>query len=181
MSFPIYIEYYPLHFSHGHQLVIETTSDRQVLREIVGNSEEYAEELAEAVRICSPDRHDGHGEDHSTEDTKNAFQAGVTQLLTIDYAAEWSEVQRQMRRFKKWGGHAPEAVIFPDQDENWQLMVTDSEGNPYIHGLRKEAVEEVLAPPSSLGLARDSNGIGWQTKRRWPAQRRLRYLHKKGK
>ena len=181
MSFPVYIEYYPLHFGHGHQLVVETDADRQALREIAGNCEGYAEELADAVRRCNSDRHDGHGENHSEEDVRKAFQAGVAQLLSIDYATEWNEVQRQIRRFKKWGGHAPEAILFPDQDENWQLMVTDSEGNPYIHGLRKEAVNGTLLPPSKLGLTKDSSGVGWQTNRRWSTQRRLRHLHKKGK
>lgn len=174
-TFPIWIEYYPKAWNHGHQVLIATSNEGTsgLLRDIAGDCEGYAEELAETVSSCREDKHQGHGEAHPEEDIERAFKAGAEQLLSRDFEMDWAEIQRKERMFKKWGGHMPEAVLMPDQSGDVKLILPDKHGDPWIHEV-DPSVKGILPDPRELGAEKDEHGIGWRRKRRWPLQSKLR-------
>lgn len=142
--------------------------------------EEGAQLLADAVRTCNEDRHSGHGRRHSEEDAKQAYHDAVFQLLTRDYDEEMRDLDRKIAWFDKWGWHAPAAVLFPDQDGGWKLLMPDSHGDPVFYDLHGNPIgDDIMPPPEKIGMVKDKQGIGWQRKRRLKGETRLRRLRAK--
>ena len=177
--FPIWIEYSPTGASHNHLLTVEVDANAAPLADIVGNSESYAEELAESVARCNEDRHDGHGEKHEEADIQEAFRIGMHQLLSKNFAQDWKEIKHREEMYRKWGGHMPAGVIYPDQNNDWQVMVPDKEGNPWITPMRKGALD--LPEPQDMEATPDTHGIGWKVREESRAQRRYRLREERKK
>jgi hypothetical protein len=134
-------------------------TNREYVVPILGDmeTEEALDLLADEVEK----RHSGWG--------MAAYDAGREQLSEKDFAAERAELERQVRRRKKWKGPVPEAVVFPDfiESRQWNMLVTDREGNPYCYKLRDKVIQDILPPPEEGKTAiRDKQGISWLTKKR---------------
>jgi len=161
MTHPIWVEYWPEHSTHNHLLLLSdgTISHSELLADI----EACAEELAEQVRRCNDDRHDGHGQAHSHEEIEKAHKMAVYQLFSRDYAADWEEIERGIRAWKKWKGPVPAAIIqmSADDPKKEELLITDSEGNLYKRDIIQDVLRDVLPPPQEFGGRPNKLGLGW--------------------
>jgi hypothetical protein len=138
--------------------------------------EEGADDLAEAVMRCGEDRHDGHGRQHPSDAPEKAYRAAISQLMTKEYDREHWHEEWLKAMHKKWGGHIPGAVFLPNEENpsEWSLMAPDEKGDPVFFEVPKGAVDDMMRPPDKSNSVKAE--FGWQTKRRWPAQRRLRHI-----
>lgn len=143
-------------------------------RVCVLETEEAAELLADAVANCSPDRHNGHGLTHNSDDVEAAYKGAIEQIQAKDFEAEWYEQERLRRVHKRWGGQVPEVVLMPEREdpEKWIAIVPDKEGTPYVYDVRKGTVQDIIPPPVE-GKNAIRGEFGWRTKRR-PLDRRIR-------
>jgi hypothetical protein len=155
-------------------------------RVCVLETEEAAELLAEAVAVCSPERHKGHGTAHSEVQVEAAYKSAVSQLLNTsdeEYEREYQERRRKIRVHKKWGGKrpVPEAVLMPgiDGNDEWGLLTVDREGNPWHTPLRAGVMDGFMPSPQEMGAQPDPTGLGWLRKTTWSAQRKLKELAKR--
>ena len=143
---PVYgaIEY-EVRPGHIHQLIID--AGELLTGDVI---EELAGELAEAVQRCNEERHEGHGRQHTGEDVRKAYSAAVQQLLTADFLSEQLELDRKIRVFKKWGGQVPSVLVVPDELDptQWNTIVPDNDGNPWVYKTPKGIIDEILPPPS---------------------------------
>lgn len=171
-----YIEHYI--GDHGHMVPMGNAQAGIVL-----DMEEGCTLLADAILACSPDKHNGHGQTHTQEDAERGFRAGLHQLLTRNFDQEWIDLQMKITAFKRWGGHPPKGVLMPSEDDKkkWSLLVTTQQGDPYMYDVKPSVgrdFSDIIPPPD------DSNSVkaplGWYTKRRWSADRRLKHLARKG-
>ena len=171
-----YIEYWPkehpgvAHFvpmGDGRVCVLET--------------EEAATLLAESMEKCTPFSHGNKGAFHSKEEIDNAFKDAIDQINNKDFEAEWVELERRIAVSKKWGGTPPDAMIMPKHGDTGSLevMVPDRAGNPTFVDVRKNKFD--MPDPREVGAEPNKVGVGWDTKRRWSGNRRLKYLAKRGK
>lgn len=174
MTAPIWVEFTPFGSTHAHQLLI--ADGDLTLNQVLADIEEYADELAEGVRRCSKDRHKGHGQAHPPDAPELAFHTAIRQLFTFDYEKEWQEMLQRERAYKKWGGPVPAAVILPSYDnpKDWEMLVTDAEGNPYMYPVKRNVLD--IPAPNQVGARPNREGIGWTAKRRWKAETKLRRL-----
>ncbi len=115
----------------------------------------------------------GHGFTHSDAEAEEAYRTAILQLLTRYFDKEHEELERGIRRHAKWGGPVPEAVLLPDaaNPKQWNIMVTDKEGNPRVYPVRKEAqafLHEAIPNPDQVPGARaDKSGVSWRIDRRY--------------
>lgn len=137
-------------------------------RLVVLDTEEAAEELAEAVRHCSQDKHDGKGYDHTDEEAEEAFRVACIQIAATDFEAVWAEAQRKIRVFQRWGGNPPAAMFMPDPTDpkKWNLMMPDRDGMPYFYVVKNKVLDDIIPPPNEKTAFRDKQGITWRTKKR---------------
>ena len=135
------------------------------------NIEDSAEELAEAVARCNEGRHKGHAFTHSPAEIEEAYRCAIMQLLTKDFDAEMADLERNIRRRKKWGGPVPEAVLLPDVSGGWNIMVTDKEGDPHIYKVLKDAedyLHEIVPNADQIrGAKPNPHGPGYKIDRRF--------------
>ena len=157
-----WVQYHPEGSPHSHMVVLG--DGRVLLTEI----EEAAEELAEAVLRCNDMRHKGHGHSHSQQEADKAYYAAIDQLTTKVFYTEWHEMMRQIRIYKKWGGPPPAAVLMPsfDNPREWEAMIPDTEGNPYMYKMNKQVLEDIVPYPSDWGAKPNKQGVGWTLDRR---------------
>ncbi len=168
-----YVEYEPApdRFGRTHTHLLQIGDGVNSIYDT--NIESVAEELAETVARCTEDRHEGHGFTHSDAEVEEAYRTAVMQLLTRDYDKEQEEIERGIRRQKKWGGPVPEMVLFPDaaDPKKWNILVTDKEGNAFVYPVRKEAqalLHEALPSPDQVrGTHPTKSGLGWKVDRRF--------------
>lgn len=155
---PVFLSYWPENSPHAHGLLV-TNGDISI-RAVFTDIEEYAEELAEQVAACGSQAH-GKGRDHPHEEVEKAYKMAVFHLLTKDFDAEWKELQRQIRVFKKWGGTPPAAVMLPNAENprEWEVLIPDKEGNPYMYKMHKGVMEDIL-DPRDTGKP-NKHGLGW--------------------
>ena len=156
LPFPVWVEHEI--DGHVHLIVCADNILPEDMHLVMAGIEGYGEELADIVGECNEDRHDGHGRTHSYDDMKAAYSSAVNQLLTRDFQAEWEEIQRKIRVYKKWGGQVPAFILQPTTENAklWEAIIPDSEGNPYVYGVRKNVLEdwnpiEFGAKPNPLG------------------------------
>ena len=160
MAYPVWIEYLPDGSTHPHMVIL---SDGTIsMTELLSDVEDCAEELAEAVRRCSSERHSHHGQEHSEEDAKAAFKAGVDQLLTRDFSRDWEELNRKIEQHKRWGGPVPAAVLQPASDgKHWQAVVPDKDGTPQIYDMSSDVLGGAMPLPDEVGAIPNPDGPGW--------------------
>ena len=160
MAHPVWIEYVPNGSTHPHMVIL---SDGTIsMKELLSDVEDCAEELAEAVRRCSPERHGNHGQEHSEADAQEAFKAGVNQLLTKDFAQEWEELNKKIELHKRWGKQVPAAMLQPASDgKNWEAIVPDENGTPYIYDMSSDVLGGVMPLPHEVGAMPNPDGPGW--------------------
>lgn len=120
--------------------------------------------LADAVRACGSDRHEGHAYRHGDDEPQLAFEAGAHQLLTVDYDKEMRTLGKSIRMKKKWGGHMPAAVLMHDQEKKLQIMIPDQHGDPTFREVAPQ-YQDLLPTPTSDVARRDKLGIGWRIKK----------------
>lgn len=147
------VEFYPDHFTHGHSYFCEDGE----------SMEEAATALAEAVMMCSEDRHQGHGRTHSLQDAQDAFTAAQLQWVFKDDERQWNELQVKMAHYKKWGGQAPEVVVVPSADDprKWQAIVKHPvTGEATIYETQPDWAKE-LPDPREFGMRPNPDGPGW--------------------
>jgi len=163
MKSPVWIEYWNPAEQHGHLLLIKGENEDIPMRALLVDIEEYADELAGMFLQCNEDRHGGRGHTHSTDVVRLAYEAAVFQLLTTDYEAEWSEIERRERIYKKWGGQVPGMVLQPsiDDPKQWEALITDKEGNPSLYKVKKGILDDIMKPPSEYGARENKYGSGW--------------------
>jgi hypothetical protein len=144
------VEYYPLHWGHGHQYYAD---DGETMEEIATN-------LANAVMDCNVDKHDGHGHGHSLKDAQDAFTAAQLQFIFEEDKTQWSELMVRIAHNKMWGGQAPALVLTPGEDpEKWLAIVKHPvTGEPTIYDARDDLG---LPDPRELGFKPNSDGPGW--------------------
>ncbi len=160
MAHPVWIESVPNGSTHPHMVIL---SDGTIsMKELLSDVEDCAEELAEAVRRCSPERHGNHGQEHSEADAQEAFKAGVNQLLTKDFAQEWEELNKKIELHKRWGKQVPAAMLQPASDgKNWEAIVPDENGTPYIYDMSSDVLGGVMPLPHEVGAMPNPDGPGW--------------------
>lgn len=163
---PVWVEWWPPGEPHGHQLLLDDGAPANRFSFNGEALEDAAGELAEAVAICNENRHDGHGKLHSHQDAEDAYHIAVYQLLTIDYEAEWKQIQDDIKKWQKWQGPVPAAVLMPDiQDSNeWSVMIPDQHGDPVMYKTRPKALKGLMASPEEMGAKPNKLGIGWTAK-----------------
>jgi hypothetical protein len=161
-----WVEYWNKAENHGHMLLIKNDDEPLSMNVILGDIEEYADELAGMFLKCDNERHKGKAHKHSPDTPKLAYEAAVFQLLTVDYSEEWEEIQRKMRAHKKWNGTVPAMVMMPsiDDPKDWQAVIPNSEGDPYLYPLRKGILDDILDPRDSS--TPNEYGLGWTLKKR---------------
>jgi hypothetical protein len=143
-----------------------------------------AEELIDVINWCDENRHVGptgkqHGKSHTIDD-KHVYKAAVDQLRDTAYDTERAHMVWMRMMHTKWGGHMPSAVVMPTQQEwsKWSLMVPDHRGDPKFYEIRPDA-QIVFPTPAEMGAIADPHGIGFQAKRHWSQERRLKHLARK--
>jgi len=165
-EYPVYVEYWDPDEPHGHLVLIKNGDENMSMQAILSDMEGYAGELAEVFHTCGDQSHN-KGRKHSVDVVKRAYEAAIFQLLTVDYEADWLEFQRKVRIHKKWGGQVPELILQPNMEDpsKWEAIIPDSEGNPYIYGVRKNVLEDMMDPrefgakPNKMG----QDGLGGWT------------------
>ena len=170
-GYPVYVEWWPDDWPHGHQLLIADGSmpENEMWAIIAADMEGYAAEFAEVILVCNPTKHGGRGRTHTHKDAQKAFTAAMQQLLTRDYRAEWADQLRKEAMFKKWGGHMPAAVIsyHPENPKQETLMVPDKQGNPvwYNIGKKRHVLKDILdRPREGKNAVKHPTGLGWMRK-----------------
>mgnify|MGYP005818693285 FL=1 len=151
-------------------------------RVCVLETEEACELLAEAVENCNTDRHDGHGTKHGSDEPEKAYKAGIEQLMTKDFEAEWQVLQRRIMLRDKWGGQPPEAVLFPTQDDpdKWKIVLPDRQtGAPVVYDVKEKALKGIVPTPEQAGAVPDKEGIGFRRKRRVGSAAKAKRIHDK--
>tara|TARA_Y100000310_G_scaffold193906_1_gene193878 strand:+ start:18929 stop:19495 length:567 start_codon:yes stop_codon:yes gene_type:complete len=172
------IEYLPEGSSHIHLVPL---GDGKIT---ILETEEAAELLADAVFKCTPDKHNGHGLEHSPDDVENAYKSGIHQLLTRDYDREEAQRQLQKVREGKWygpnskGGPVPEFVLFPDASDarEWMVLLTEPDGSPHIFKANKKLLDGAIPDPDMAGARPDKSGVSWLRKPQWNMESRLRRM-----
>jgi len=160
-TYPVFVSYWPEGSPHGHGLLV--TDGSETMAEIFAQGiEGYAEELAEQVAMCGDQSH-GHGRHHPKQEVERAYKMSVFQLLTKDFAAEWEEIQHDIKLYQKWGGQPPAMVFLPSADDpqQWHLMVPDQEGDPVLYELRKGIIDDILDPRQDPTAKPNQIGPGW--------------------
>jgi hypothetical protein len=165
---PVWVEWWPENEPHGHNLLLD---DGALENRFIFNGEaleDAAGELAEAVAICNEGRHSGHGKTHSSQDMEDAYHTAIYQLLTIDFQAEWKEIQDDIRKWQKWQGPVPAAVLMPDihDSKQWNVMIPDKNGDPVMYQARPNALTGLMPSPEEMGARPNKLGVGWTTKPR---------------
>jgi hypothetical protein len=167
-NWPIWVEYFHPSSNHGHLLLLRAAHENIPMMEAIGNIEDAAGEFVELFERCDNERHKGRAHIHEPEEIKLAYEAAVFQLLTVDYAKEWAEIERKQRVFAKWGGQPPAAVLSPtiDDDKEWEILIPDNEGNPSIYRVHKGIMDDIMPSPRELGAQKNQYGLGWTLPRR---------------
>ena len=100
--------------------------------------EEACSMLAERVERDYP----GEGE--------KAYESARDQITSKDFDLEWSEIQHRIKLFKKGGGQVPSVLVVPDELDptQWNTIVPDNDGNPWVYKTPKGIIDEILPPPS---------------------------------
>ena len=159
-----HIIWWPANESHGHLVPM---GDGRVC---VLDTEEAAEELAEAMMRCEKDRHHGHGSKHSQSDVEDAYKNAIYQINNIDFESEHMTREWIKMVNKKGGGQAPAAVIYPSYDDpkKWNALLPDMKtGEPVQYDVKKGVMEDIgVRPPQEAGALPDREGVGWKTDRR---------------
>ena len=147
---------------HSHQVF----ADR-----IIDGIEGGADMLAESVANCSPERHDGHGRQHTHDEIEQAYKEAVRQFLTRNVVEEFVELRHKILMYQKWGGHMPGFMVMPSNKdpEKWQVMKPDDQGNPVLYDVQGNPME--LPDPRDTG-ARADDAMGWKYARRRQARQR---------
>ena len=143
-----------------------------------------AEELIDQINLCNEDRHgdrkgETHGKTHRIDYTA-VYKVAVDQLQNTPYDTERAHTVWLRVMHAKWGGHIPSAVVMPTQEDwtRWSLMVPDHRGDPKFYEIPAES-GLALPTPQEMGAVADPHGVGFQAKRKWPAERRLKHLQRK--
>ena len=146
--------------------------------------ETVAEFLADSVYECNPDKHDGRGRKHTSDEVEAAYKSAIYQIQNTDFEEEWRIAEWKEHIFKKWNGSlrtdpyqklrpVPAAVLMPvDGMDDWRLVMPDRQGNPIMQQINdraKKAIAEVIPRPTS-DIAHPGI-IGYRTKalqpKRW--------------
>lgn len=157
--YPVWIEVWGFtgHPNIAHQMIFNSEGHY-----IDIEYEAAAEEFAETVAHCSPDKHEGRGAKHSEQEIEIAYKEALRQLQETDYAAEWEEIQRLQRRYAKWGGAVPEAILMPVGDpQDWKVMLVDKEGNPVLYNMREQIAKEMQDITAGRIAKPDPTGFGF--------------------
>ncbi len=142
------------------------------------DTEETAIAFAETVAACRPNKHgdgdgDARGANHTAEEIQAAFKSAMEQLMTRNYASEWTEQKYLQARHRVWNGPnghkpVPEAVLLPlEGGRDWELMVTGLDGLPKVHKVRESIVNElneIIGPAESHNSRPSSSGVGFEAK-----------------
>ena len=140
--------------------------------------EAVADELVEAVQICSDSRHeDQHGKTHGIKhnaDPKLIIEAAYRQLWNTDFDRQAAENHWLMAVFPKWGRKpVPAAVITPTEDgRDWQVGQPTIEGGAAVTPLRKGVIEDMPLPTPQT--ANKQLGFGWKSIQRESQDKKLR-------
>lgn len=160
-EWPVWVEYFDPEDSHGHLLLIKAPDEHITMQQLLAEMEGFAGELAEMFHLCGNQSH-GKGIKHSTEVAKKAFEAAITQLLITDYQEEWAEIKRKQRVFYKWGGQVPAMILQPKSNsKEWEVIMPDKEGNPWVYGARKNVLEDMMDPRELNAKPVDDGLGGW--------------------
>lgn len=175
-----WVEWYP-EVGHGHMYPL---GDGIVnVLDLGMGIEDVAIDLADAVALCSEDRHDGHGKTHSQDEIKDAFSGAISQLLINEFDNEWRRTEWLREMYVKWGGHIPAAVLVPKESDSrqWELMMPDRHGDPVFYDIKTEMYQDVpgFEPPTEIKGIQKLD-YGWKLPRKWSARRRQDWLEKRG-
>lgn len=156
-----FVEYWPDGWHHGHQFAAEKGE----------NYESIADEFAESILRCSPDRHQGKGITHDRKDADRAYYKALEQLASDWDYQQWEDMRGEIARWLLWRGPVPAFVLLPDAENSkmWQALVTHPEtGRPTLY---KASNVMELPDPRELGAVPHPMGLGWATrkKRKRPA------------
>lgn len=159
----MFVEYWPLHWRHGHQLHLGYGP-------LTGEEiEEAADEFCDVLRRCRPEHHQGHGAYHPSQDIEEAYKAAIDQLQHRDYAKEQRELALQIYRHYRWGGSrpVPAAILLPDEIERgkWNVALVDEYGDIKVVKANPKVTKE-LPPPQDAGAVKQEFGWRAPTKRR---------------
>lgn len=164
---PVWVDY---EFSDTHQHMQLFNSEGHF---IDLDTEECAIEFAETVAACRPDKHEGRGANHTAEEIQAAFKSAMEQLMTRNYAAEWTEQKYLGFRHRVWNGPnghrpVPEAVLLPlEGGRDWKLLVTGDDGLPRTHEVRESVIKElneIVGPAESHNSRPSPSGVGFEAK-----------------
>jgi hypothetical protein len=150
-----WVEYWPEQWMHGHHLLAESGE----------NYESIAEEFAESILSCSPDRHQGHGITHDRKDADAAYYEALEQLASDWDYRQWQEMRGEIARWQLWQGPVPAFVLTPDAENAnlWEALVTHPEtGVPTLY--KAQNVMD-LPDPRELGAKPDSM-LGWKFRKK---------------
>lgn len=154
---------------HTHLLV---TGDGTFASDI--GYEGIAEELAEAVEICSPYRHNGHGAYHTKTQVESAYLSALHQIQHTDFEEEWRLREWDKYLFEKWNGvpysqnginarPVPAAVLLPlEEASRWQLIMPHPKtGDAVVSDINaqaQKAIEEIIPRPTSTNSYKVKTG-----------------------
>jgi hypothetical protein len=160
---------------HTHMVMVGDGKDSAI--RLGGSIEDQAEELVEAMQMCSPDRHKGHGQYHNSDQFRDAYKSAIDQLLSRRYDAERIHAIWLQQMYKKWGGHIPAAVILPTNEtiSEWQVMIPDHRGDAHFYDVRdgvNTALNEAAGDPGNVTKA----PIGYYRRPTWSPDRRMKWM-----
>lgn len=166
-NYAVWIEYWEPDEPHGHLLLIKNDDEILGMPAIFGDIEGFADELAGLFLDCRNQSH-GKGIKHSHDTALRAYDAAIFQLRNTDYQEKWNEMLRKERAYRLWGGQVPKIVLQPQADnpKDWEALITDPEGNPSLHRLRKGILDDIMLPPQEYGAMPNKYGLGWSLKKR---------------
>ena len=167
----------------GHNHIVQLGDGRGGYNVIADGEdmETIADELADAVNICSDSRHfDQHGKPHGKKhdvDEQTVAQAALHQLWTVDFDREIAELHWLMATYRKWGNkNVPAAVITPTEDgRDWHMVRPTLEGGAEIVPLRKGVMDDM--PPPEPSTANKQDGFGWKSVAAESQGKKIRRLH----
>ena len=145
------VQYKHINWQHGHQYydVLESSTEDMALG------------LAEAVLSCQPENHNGHGQEHTDDEAKEAFRDAIEQMEGRYDELEYQELRRKIRVHERWGGkQAPAMVVMPDADnpKEGTVLLTDPEGKPTLYKARPEAMRDLFPDVDKKKLEVDEFG-----------------------
>ena len=173
------IEYDDRYYTHTHLIPLGDGDGGSSVVAEGASIEECATELVDAMMKCNEERHGGRGARHTQKALDEAYYTAIRQLQTRNYDTEHAHDLWLQMAHKKWGGPAPAMVLYPDQHGDWNMMTPDTNANPVVKSIDKNILGDIVPPPQETGATTDDQGVGWKTRRRWPAERKLKAMERR--